>query len=224
MTTQFYMVASALPRMPASFKVEAPPISRIQLEKRLKLLPAENLALAYALEYLLWQSWFMPQKSFSSTKEAYIKLLKTDSPFIHKTVHWFMDLRSLFAALRLRKEKKAPPANPQECWLSHWNHQLIQHWDEPDFGLKGVYPWLSKVASDLEKEDTSAVEEFLLDYIWHYLSIIELRHYFDFEALMIYLLRWNLIHYWSKFNSNLADNFDELVKALIHDDIKGLVL
>lgn len=229
MTTQFYMVASALPRMTASFKVEAPPISRIQLEKRLKLLPTETLNLLYALELLVWQSWFMPQKPFSSTKENYLNLLKIKSPFIHKTVHWFMDLRSLFSALRLRKAVKSPPANPQDYWLSHWNHQLIQHWDEPDFGLKSVYPWLPKVASNLDKEDTTAVEEFLLCHIWSYLSIIELGHYFDFEALIIYLLRWNLIDYWSNFNCvHLSDCFDEMVETLIHENsqvnIKGLVL
>lgn len=25
-------------------------------------------------------------------------------------------------------------------------------------------------------------------------------HYFDFEALLVYLLRWDIIDYWSKFN------------------------
>lgn len=216
MTTQFYMVVSSLPRMRASFKTLELPISRFQLEKRLTSLPNEQKSLLYAIESLVWTSWFMPQYSLSKTRHDYQYILKSKLPFVVDIVNWYLDLRSIFAAIRMREQNKEVPKNPKDYWLTHWGYKLLRQWNEPDFGLKSVYPWVPKVIADTTKNNTAAVEEFLLAYIWRHLSLIEMRHYFDFEALIIYLLRWNIVNYWSTFSEiNVLDRIDELCNSLI---------
>lgn len=216
MNTQYYTVVCSLPRMNTNFQIQETPISRMQLEKRLKLLPLDKFTLALSVESLAWASWFMPQQPVASLRNDVQHLLDTQSIFIHDTLTWFFDLRSIFAALRMRNEKKAPPENPQEHWITRWNHKLISNWNELDFGLKSIYPWLPKIAGDIDKKDTISVEGFLLSYIWKYLSSIETGHYFDFEALIIYVLRWNIIHYWSQFNKlNALNSVNELCHLLL---------
>ncbi|MCW8445525.1 DUF2764 domain-containing protein [Fluoribacter gormanii] len=225
MSVQYYTVVCSLPRMNRYFHIQETPISRLQLEKRLKLLPTDKFTLAFTVESLAWTSWFAPHQSMSDLRGAFQNLIDTESVFIRDILIWFFDLRSIIAALRIRNETKEPPENPQEYWITRWNHKLFRNWGEPDFGLKSIYPWLPKVAADVAKKNTVAVEEFLLSYIWKYLSILETGHYFDFEAIIIYLLRWNIIHYWSQFNKDNALTYLNelstllLSKQLLHDVI-----
>lgn len=225
MTSQYYTVACSLPRMNAHFQIQETPISRVQLEKRLKLLPAEQYTLALTVESLVWTSWFMPQQSVAQLRQVMQNVMSTQSDFVHNTLMWFFDLRSIFAALRMRNAKKEPPENPQDYWITRWNHKLLRNWNELDFGLKSVYPWLPKIAADIARKDTVAVEEFLLSYIWKYLSVLETGHYFDFEAIIIYLLRWNIIHYWSQFNNDSAlKQLNELSHSLLNEQLSKEII
>lgn len=223
MTTQFYMVASSLPRMDASFKISEPPISRHQLEKRLKLLPEETVKLLFQIELLVWSSWYMPKQSVIETRTLYQNTLESNSDFISDITNWYLDLRSILAAMRMRKTQKESPSDSHNYWVTRWDHQLIQKWNEPDFGLKSVYPWIPKVNACIEKNDTASVEEFLLTHIWNYLSKLEAGHYFDFEAITVYLLRWNIVNYWSQFNKNkVLECIDLLCDSLV--DLEHLSL
>lgn len=206
MTSQYYTVVCSLPKMNSHFKIEKTPISWPQLEKRLKLLPVDKYNVVLKIEFLVWTSWFMPHKPVPELRNVFQNLLSTQSAFLRTMLLWFFDLRSIISALRMRNEKKDPPEHSQEYWITQWNHKLIQNWSEPDFGLKAIYPWLPKIAQEIARKNTVSVEQFLLSYIWNYLSIIETGHYFDFEAIIIYVLRWNIIHYWSKFNKENALN------------------
>lgn len=221
MTSQYYTVVCSLPRMNAKFRIQETPISRLQLEKRLKILPSDKYILAFTMEYLVWTSWFMPEKTVADLRAEFEKI-NTQSVFVHDLILWFFDLRGIFAALRLRNEKKELPDHSKNYWITRWDHKLIKNWNEPDFGLKSIYPWLPKVATDIAQQDTIAVEEFLLSYIWKYLSVIETGHYFDFEAIIIYLLRWNIIHYWSQFNKTSTLNpLNDLINLLLSEQLSN---
>lgn len=221
MKTEFITIASSLPRLGDSFKIAEPPISKLQLEKRLKLLPAAYASLLFKLELLVWHSWFKPKYSVLELRTLYHEVHKTDVVLIKDLVDWFLNLRSLIAALRLRQVQQEAPKQPKEEWISTHNQQIIQHWQEPDFGLKALYPWLSTINNVLAQKDSAAIEEFVLTHIWQYLSCQELGHYFDFEHLVIYLLRWDLIQYWSQFNKGtVLQAIDDLCNILI--DSKGI--
>lgn len=217
MTSQFYTVASSLPRLNNSFKVSAAPISRAQLEKRLNLLPLKEAGFLFDLEKLVWTSWFMPKMQVIEAVKLHQKIMSNEEPWICQIVDWYLDLRSIFAALRMRHDKKETPKNPNELWICTRAMKLIHHWDEPDFGLKAVYPWIPNIAAAIEHHDVLVVEEFLLNHIWLYLSCCEQSHYFDLEYLVIYLLRWNVVNYWAQFNENKAPALiDKLCMELLN--------
>ncbi|RUR08348.1 DUF2764 family protein [Legionella sp. km772] len=216
MSKEFITIASSLPRIGDSFRIAEPPISRLQLEKRLKLLPDEYASLLFKIEFLVWQSWFKPKYSVLELQKVYKEVHQIDSLFIQELIDWYLNLRSLMAALRLRQVQQEPPNEPNEEWISSNKQQLIAHWHEPDFGLKAIYPWLNTINNALAQKDTARVEEFLLTYLWQYLLRKEIGHYFDFESLVIYLLRWDLVNYWSQFNkTDVLKTIDDLCDSLL---------
>jgi hypothetical protein len=224
MTSYYYMLITSLPRHSRQYKIKQTPISRIQLEKRLKLLTESERNILKNLINCLWDSWFDPKLPFQVTITKSKMLLALNIPFINELIHWFFDIRSVFVALRLRKTESKPPANPQACWSTQWNTRLIKNWDMPDFGLKSIYPWLTVVSSKLSSQDRAPskgdtgqafVEDSLLTLIWKHLDSIEARHFYDFEALIIYLMRWNIVNYWSQFNEKIAsDRIRELADTV----------
>ena len=53
---------------------------------------------------------------------------------------------------------------------------------------------------------------------WQMLDRIGAEHYFDFEAVIIYLMRWNLMERWTRYNGDAAiECFRKLVDSGIKD-------
>lgn len=119
MTSHYYTVVSSLPHMNTNFKIQDTPISRLQLEKRLKLLPLEKYTVVFTVEYLVWTSWFMPHQPVSDLRRAFQKLMATESAFLREMLLWFFDLRSVFAALRIRNEKRSCPQTLMNIGLAN---------------------------------------------------------------------------------------------------------
>lgn len=200
----YLTLMTSLPRHGRQFKVKQTPISRMQLVKRLKLLPEpENKYLDQLID-LVWNSWFSLELPLSETMKQAKPLLALNNPFINEIISWFFDIRSLFVALRLRKTHTSPPLSPKDYWHTRWSRRLITNWDQPDFNLIHVYPWIVDVNTKMSNNKTDEVEDILLMQIWNHLNVIEVRHFFDFEALIIYVLRWNIVNYWSQFNEKKA--------------------
>ena len=62
--------------------------------------------------------------------------------------------------------------------------------------------------------DSLGFEKALLQLVWTYLSRKTEGHYFDFEAVVLYAQRWDVIHRWSMYEAaDAAKRFDELMKA-----------
>ena len=198
--TAYYMLMASLPRHDRQYKVNDTPLSQLQLDKRIKLMPEEERTIARTIVNLVWLSAFSREMPFANTlKEARI-LLALPNPFIHELVEWHMDLRSLLTALRWRHREQTPPERTCDYWYTRFNAHLLKHWQEADFGLKHALPWFPELARQFDSGDTASMENTLLNILWKHLDLIEARHYFDLEAVIIYLLRWQVVNYWSKFN------------------------
>lgn len=180
-------------------------ISELRLKKRLKLLPDSERNILITLTDAVWDSWFDLEMPFSETQNKAKIIQDLKNPFMNNLLEWFFDIRSILVALRLRKHKSKPPEIPSEYWITRFGSKLISHWQHPDFGLKSIYPWVPNLSAQMENSNIDIVEELLLSLIWKHLDNIEDRHYFDFEALIIYLLRWKVINYWSRFNKKVTE-------------------
>lgn len=200
----YYTLITSLPRHGRQFKVKETPISKIQLEKRLSLLSDSDNKILNDIVSVVWDSWFSLYQIINETNAAADKLLLLKNAFITQIIRWYFDVRSILVALRLRKLQQTAPTNSQDFWLTRWNKRLINNWHEPDFGLKYSYSWLQDFVQKFQKDDTAGLEEILMTQLWKHLDNIETRHYFDFEAIIIYMLRWKIVNYWSQFNEVVA--------------------
>ena len=72
------------------------------------------------------------------------------------------------------------------------------YWSEPGFRLEGVYPWVLEADRLLNDRDTVGLERLLLGLVWNKLGRAGEGHYFDFTAVVIYVLRWNIIARWTR--------------------------
>lgn len=219
--TYYYMLMASLPRHGRQYKSKEELISKLKLEKRLALLKEPDRLFLNEIIFSLWESWFDPKLPFSETLKRAKPALESKDRFIKELMIWFFNVRSIFAALRLRKQGGKPPLELQQYWQSSWDAKMIKNWDKPDFGLNAVFPWLKDTTSKLDNQESAALEDLFLSLLWKHLDLIEDRHYFDFEAVILYLLRWNIVNYWSKFSEQKGQ---ERIQTISEKTIKEGIL
>jgi hypothetical protein len=65
----------------------------------------------------------------------------------------------------------------------------------------------------LEAGDSLGLERLLLNAVWDHLDRLADGHHFDFEAVLIYALRWDLIARWTGYRGDeAAVRFEEMIE------------
>jgi hypothetical protein len=99
-----------------------------------------------------------------------------------------------------------------------WQDAIKKNWHKNDFGLGYRVPWLAGAEALLADDRPHELEKFLLELIWRHYVEVGRRHYFDFAAVAIYVLRWNLSRRWSSYrNDEAVARFDRLAEAGLKD-------
>jgi hypothetical protein len=105
-----------------------------------------------------------------------------------------MDVRMITTALRRRRRGLGPPTIGIGRWLEH----IRRHFNRPDLGLGHVFPRIPEYEQLLEQGDVLNVHRGLLRATWAYLKRRADDYYFSFEAVVLYVARWNIIHQWQE--------------------------
>ena len=98
-----------------------------------------------------------------------------------------------------------------------WPAIIAKNWDLPDFGINPIQvPWLSSANKFIVQNQPMELEKLLLTMSWHYYADLSNHHTFDFEAVVIYVMRWDVINRWSHYNRDYFKetalaNFNQLV-------------
>ena len=141
---------------------------------------------------------------------------------LKQAVEFVVSLRTIVAALRRRKLGENSPPKQTDWGYSPWIQRIERHWTEPDFGLGTVVPWVSKARRLWDDDDSVELERLILVQSWKQFGRLSNGHYFDFAAVVLYVLRWSLINRrvnydretaQKRFNSLIDDgigNFDQL--------------
>jgi hypothetical protein len=96
---------------------------------------------------------------------------------------------------------------------------ISRHWGETHLRLERVYPWLPEAKRLLDDSDPLGLERLLLGVVWTHLERIGAEHYFDFEALVVYVARWDLVARWTRYDADAAmARFD----ALLDTGLEGI--
>lgn len=213
----------SLPAYDSLFASRNTPLSRIQLERRLKLLDEDDAHDLTILGEIL--DWFRhPLDRSDEELLSIIKVLSAQilSSSIRYYIEWRIEFRILIAALRQkhRGRRFAESSEWQGSWLgSRWVSYIVKHWNEPVFGLEKALPWLTEIKPLLESEQAEELEKHILMQVWRWLEKESFGHEFDLEAVAIYRMRWDLVARWTSYKKEAAEEkFTQFIDLALGDN------
>lgn len=216
----YVSLITGLPNPERLFLAKVSPLSRIKLEQKLNVLSVDHRQTLLDIETML--DWRMQSSDHSEqyvsqrSRKLYGQLT---SPTLRTIVRDKLELRTCIAALRIRAQGMDAPSHVQ--WgFGRWIQHISRNWHESSFALEHLYPWLPKAQQLIEQNDPEPLERLILEKAFTQLQRFSIQHYFDFEAVVIYVLKWNIIDRSVRYNTEAAkrrfmaivsaaeDNFD----------------
>lgn len=216
---KYTLLISSLPLQPNNlFSSKLPAISRIQLDNRLTLLDAEDAEDLARIERLLHWSKMHESDDATIVNTGFAELAKVRSNFLRDLVMWRLELRTILTALRRRHTGESLSANQPFYGFGDQVSYIVRNWQKPDFGLGMTMPWIKQAQQLLTENRTMALDKLMLEINWQNYARLSLGHYFDFPAVVLYVLRWDLINRWISYDQDRALlRFNELVCAAMAD-------
>jgi hypothetical protein len=200
------MLMASLPPHPMSlWNNKNKPITRLHLEKRLTLLNDADRQQLAAIEGILhWAKMHEADSDALIVVEAEQVIQSIDNPLLQSVISWRMELRTVVAAIRRRELGTDAPAKNTRWGYGEVVSLIRQHWQADDFGCRHRFPWVQEANALFVSEQSVALEQLLLNLSWQHYERIGHGHYFDFEAIVIYVLRWNIVNRWVQCDKQAA--------------------
>jgi hypothetical protein len=211
----YVTLMASLPRPLSLFGATQTPISRLKLDRRLRMLdPDDAIDLAAIEDALQWGHLPISLSEDEVLHRARLAMADTNNPSIRQIIRDRLEMRTCVAALRRRRDGMAAPPAGLSWGYGRWTGHIARNWTEASFRLDGVFPWILEADRLLTEDDPVALERLLMQTAWISLGRLLGGHEFDFEAVVIYVLRWNLVDRWVRYdNQAAAGRFDQLVEA-----------
>ncbi len=214
--TRYVMLIASLPHHGRLFAAKQTPLSRTRLERRLRMMHAEDRALLDAVESVVaWHG--LPGDATDADvvqrgQEVLDSLAAAGLDTLWTALRNRLELRTLVAALR-RRHRGAPPPGPDEVWgIGRFLRRIRENWETRDFGLGVPFPWVGQAQDHLDNDEPLALQKLLIGRAWQDLGRLSLGHDFDVTAVIIYVLRWEIIDRWTRLDGAAAQQrFDALL-------------
>lgn len=209
---EYITLISSLPSPQGLFEAKVPPLSRIKLERRLQVLSAEHKQLLNMVENILdWRQYAKDIEESEIIARGKALFSKVKNRTLRRLIQERLEIRTLLSAMRL-KHKDLPAPQKMNWGFGRWQQHIVRHWHEPGFQLGNVYDWAIKAQSLLEKGHSFELEKLLLEVSFRQLQRHGSQHLFDFEAVVIYVMKWNIVNRSVQYNSHLAARrFDHML-------------
>jgi Protein of unknown function (DUF2764) len=195
-SNSYYMLISSLPALPPRFDVDRLPITLERLQARLRMLePEDAQEITRMLGVLRWSSQFVEARDTEVVRRYGELMQEIANPLVREVLAAGMDMRMVLAVLRRRRHGLGPPTIGFGRWFEHIRH----HFNQPDFGLGRVLPWLIPFNQLLEHGDVLTLYRRVLGEAWAYMRK-RAQDYdtFSFEAVVLYIARWDIVRSWQQ--------------------------
>ncbi len=215
---RYALLITSLPPLGLPFKTRQLPLSPLQLERRLAWLTPGDVQQLQGMEDAL--AWHRLPNGDEAATIQHIEgaLAAVTTPTLHQLVIERLSLRLAVMALRRRRGgEPPPPAGTFPPW-GNVADRIRRHWTAPDLGLGHRYPWLPQAQALLAAGHSLALERLLFEVVWGQLDRLNDHHRFDLTAVGVYLLRWQLVDRWLRYQGDAAGRrFDVLVQTAMTD-------
>jgi Protein of unknown function (DUF2764) len=191
----YYMLISSLPPLPPRFEVDRLPITLERLQNRLRMLePEDAQEIDRMFKVLRWSRQF-EESNDAAVVKRYAELMQdVTNQLVREVLTDWMDVRMITTALRRRRRGLGPPTIGIGRWLEH----IRRHFNKPDLGLGHAFPRIAEYERLLEQGDVLNLYRRLLEATWVYLKRRAEDYTFSFEAVVLYVGRWNIIRHWQE--------------------------
>lgn len=214
---EYTMLLASLPHHRALFGATRPPLNRVKLESRLRVLtPEHRQTLDLVVSTLLWLSLPLGMQDAAIVARDKAAMAALENETLRRLVLDRLEMRTCVAALRRRHAGQSSPPATRDWGYGRWVGHIMRHWSEPGFRLEGVFPWLREADRLMRAGDSLGLERLLLEALWKNLGRYAAEHEFDFEAVVIYVLRWSVIDRWTRYDGEAASRrFGALVDSAL---------
>lgn len=208
-SNSYYTLLGSLPALPTHYEhADRMPISRLRLDGRLKMLEADDrIVIEQVADFLVWD-----RQPLDRTDEDvcvhYDEIMSTiHNPLVREVVTTQTCIRTIVSAIRRRKMGLGPPPG-----VEPWSGYIARNWKHPDFRLGARFPWIGELDRILNGDSPLESERTLHNVSWETWKRLGERYHFSFEAVILYLVRWEIVYRWiSRDAAAGRERFEHLV-------------
>ncbi|HUT91194.1 MAG TPA: DUF2764 family protein [Thermoguttaceae bacterium] len=207
-SNSYHFLLGSLPAMPRHFDVDRVPITQPRLKKRLELLRPEDAEVLERLKaFLIWdrQPWDRTDEEVISHYDQLMSSMR--NRLGRHIVAFQMDIRTIMSGLRRRRRGLPPPPG-----VGQWVDHIRKNWEHPEFRLQWEHPWIAPMSRLLDTTDCLEAQRIKLSVTWNHWTKLAEQYFFSFEAVLLYLVRWEIINRWTSRDAALGrERFEQLV-------------
>ena len=209
---------ASLPHLPVPGARTQLPITRLKLKNRLKWLTPEDRDRLHTLDIALhWVHLPIDLSDAQMIERASTALEAVDSDFLRVIILERLEMRTFAAALR-RRVRNEPLPRDQPWGIGRFVKHIENHFSDPSFGLEHLYPWIAQASKHLQANEPMALENLMIMESWKRLDRVDDRHGFGFDAVALYVMRWEILHrYIHRQTEKALTHFDSLVAHALED-------
>jgi hypothetical protein len=190
----YITLIASLPILPDILVAKQTPISRLRLEQRLRdLLPEDKALLDDILDLLAWRRLDLGESDAHFMARARRLIPRLPTPALRRAIEYRLEARTILAALRRRRRGQTAPAADGSWGYGRWTRTIAANWQEPGLGIEQSFPWVREAAEHIRSGDAVALESLLMRQLWTITGRLGVGHAFDFTAVALYALRYQLI-------------------------------
>ena len=215
---QYYDLIASLPHLKDFARAERSPISRERLRERMSMLVREDRqTLEHIVAFIQWSRHPLERSDEEMISEYnHLKSSITDDR-IMEVVDTRINVRTIVAALRRRARGLPAPRKGTKWGMGKWVRHIEEHWEDPDFKLRDVFPWISQAREFLTASEPVQLEKLLMSVNWNRLVVLTGASNFEFEVVLSYLFKWDILTRWVSYDGDEARmRFEELMTEVMH--------
>lgn len=216
----YYMLVSSLPQLPIRFDSGRLPISWPTLRNRLRMLEPDDSEVTRQVGlYFLWDRQPL-DRTDNEVIDRYLELMRNSTNhLVRHLVRTRTEMRLIIGCIRLRAAGAGPPK-----WIDRIvdrDSPLIhmrKHWLDPNFNLGVHYRWVDAFRKQLDAGDMREAQRVVFNERWNDWTHIAEKQTFSFEAIIAYLVRWEIIDRWTSQNADAGKaRFNKLIEETLGD-------